>query len=262
MEVVDLTEEYMRYVALCTHMDDPDEEKDRAANERESWIKVNLKNGLKFKIALKEGKPMGFAHCLPIELGTWGMSGQDLMTIPCLTLGYERVYKGDKGSGVGRALVEAVEEEAKKEMKGVAVLAYDNEFWFMPYSFFKKLGYSEVAREDDQVIMLKAFEPVTPPVFRKLNYQSEPIPGKVVIDAFWNPICLTSILEIHHVREVSAEYKDKVILNEYNSGNKDILERYGASRALFIDGEPKNWGYAAPKDELRKEIDEALQRIN
>jgi hypothetical protein len=83
-----------------------------------------------------------------------------------------------------------------------------------------------------------------------------------VIDAFWNPICLTSILEIHHVREVSAEYKDKVILNEYNSGNKDILERYGASRALFIDGEPKNWGYAAPKDELRKEIDEALQRIN
>jgi GNAT superfamily N-acetyltransferase len=259
MHVVDLTDENMRFVTLCTHVDDPDEERDSIARVRESWLRNNLAKGLKVKVAIDNGRPVGFAHCLPIELGTWGMSGKDLMTIPCLTLKYDRVYRQEKGSGYGRALIEAVEEEAKKNKKGVAVLSYDHNFWFMPSSFFKKLGYKEVARQGNTVIMLKAFEPVDPPVMHKSNYQPQLIPGKVVVDAFWNQICLTSVLEIHRVREVCAEYGDKVIFNEFNCGNKDILDKYQTSRALFINGKPKDWGYAIPRDELKKEIDRALE---
>lgn len=253
----------MRFVVVCTHIDDPDEERDSVAWVRESWLRKTLTKGLKVKVAIDNGRPVGFAHCLPIELGAWGMSGKDLMTIPCLTLKYDRVYRGERGSGYGRALVEAVEAEAKKEKKkGVAVLAYDHDFWFMPYSFFKKLGYKKVARQGSAVIMLKAFETVDPPVMHKLSYQPRLIPGKVVVDAFWNPICLTSIVEIHRVREVCAEYGDSVILNEFNCGNRDILEKYQTSRALFINGNLKFWGYAAPRDELRKEIVMALEEVS
>ena len=260
MQVVDMTEEHMHFVASCTHNDDPSEERDSAARVRKSWLRDNLAKGLKVKVAVDDERPVGFAHCLPIELGTWGMSGRDLMTIPCLTLKYGRAYRREQGSGYGRALVEAVEAEARKEKKGVVVLAYDNDFWFMPASFFKRLGYQEVARHGDAVIMLKAFEPVEHPVMHKLNYQPQLIPGKVTFDAFWNPLCMTSITEIHRVREICTEYGDKVILKEFDCGNKDILERYQTSRALFINGEHKDWGYEAPRDELRKEIVRALEQ--
>ncbi len=262
MKIVDLTDEYMRFVSLCTHIDDQNEETNSVVAVREAWLRDTMAKALKVKVAVDDEKrPLGFAHCLPIELGTWGMSGKDLMTVPCLTLQYRRVYNREQGSGIGRALMNAVEVEAKKTKKGVAVLCYDNDFWFMPLSFFKKLGYKEVARQNDTVIVLKAWEPVDPPVMHKLNYKFEAIPGKVVVDAFWNPICLTSVLEIKRVREVCADYGDKVVFNEYDCGDKDILEKYKISRALFINGRYKCWGYAAPSDELRKVIDEVLKEL-
>ncbi|KPJ60308.1 MAG: hypothetical protein AMJ46_06925 [Latescibacteria bacterium DG_63] len=260
MEVVDLADEHMPFVASCTHIDDYSEEKRRVAAVRESWLRDKLSRGLTVKVAVDEGKPVGFAHCLPIELGTWGMSGKDLMTVPCLTLEYARVYREERGSGCGRALVEAVEKEAGKEKKGVAVLAYTHDFWFMPASFFAKLGYREVARSADTVIMLKSFEPVDAPVMHKLSYRPEPVPGKVVVDAFWNPICSTSIAEIQRVREVCAEFGDDVVLNEFNAGDIGILDKYQTSRALFFNGESRCWGYAAPREEVRKEIERGLEK--
>ena len=139
------------------------------------------------------------------------------------------------------------------------MLAYDNDFWFMPALFFMRLGYRQVSKQGDAVIMLKTFEPVEPPVMHRLNYQPNLVTGKVVIDAFWNPICQTSLVEIMRIREVCAEYGNKVVLNEYNCGDKDVLERYQTERALFINGEPKGWGYEAPRDGLRQEIESALE---
>jgi len=259
MEIVDLTDDHMLFVAACTHIDDLDDEMDRARRVRESWLRNALTKGLKVKVAIDKGKPVGFAHCLPIELGTWGMSGKDFMTIPCLTLNYKRVYDRVQSSGYGRALMGAVEAEARKNKKAVAVLAYETDFWFMQASFFEKLGYQEIGRQGSTVIMLKAFEPIDPPNMHKLNYKPKLIEGKVVVDVFWNPICLTSIIEIHRVREVCTEYSDKVILREFNCGDKEVLEKYQTSRALFFNGKYKFWGYEAPRDELRKVIEEALK---
>lgn len=261
MQVVDLQEEHMQFVASCTHIDDSNEERNNVLPIRESWIKEAMAKGLKIKVVIDDGEPVGFAHCLPIELGTWGMSGKDLMTIPCLTLKFDYVYEMKRGSGYGRALVNAVEEEARREKMGVAVIAYDNDFWFMPSSFFKKLGYEEVERQGETVLMMKAFEPVEPPVMHRFNFIPEPVEGKVVVDAFWNPICLTSILEMQRVREVCSEYGDKVILNKYNCGNKDNLDKCQTSKKLLINGKEKGWGYAAPKEELRNEIEKAIESL-
>ena len=129
----------------------------------------------------------------------------------------------------------------------------------MPASFFKKLGYQEVERQGSTVMMLKAFELVDPPNMHKLNYKPKLIEGKMVVDVFWNPICLTSIIEIQRVREVCTEYGDKVILREFNCGGKEVLEKYQTSRALFFNGKYKCWGYEAPHDELRKAIEEELK---
>jgi predicted N-acetyltransferase YhbS len=263
MEVVNLTEKYMHFVSVCTHIDDLNKEMNYAASIREKWIRETMEKGLKIKVAIDEGEPVGFVHCLPIELGSWGMSGRDLMTIPCLAVQYRRIYNRERGSGIGRALMKAVEEEAKESKKGgVAVLCYDNDSFFMPFAFFKKLGYKEIARQNNTVLVIKAWSDVDPPAMHKLNYRFEPIKGKVVVDAFWTPICLTSIIEIKRVREICSEYGNKVILNEYNCGIKNILEKYQTQRALFFNGKYKNWGYSAPPDELRETINKAIKEIS
>ncbi len=70
MQIVDLTDEHMRFVTVCTHIDDPDKERDSVVWVRESWLRNTLPKGLKVKVAIDNGKPVGFVHCLPIELGT------------------------------------------------------------------------------------------------------------------------------------------------------------------------------------------------
>jgi hypothetical protein len=39
MEIVDLTDDHMLFVAACTHIDDLDIEKDQARRVRESWLR-------------------------------------------------------------------------------------------------------------------------------------------------------------------------------------------------------------------------------
>ncbi len=262
MQVIDLNDEHMRFVASCTHVQDLDKESEKACAVRETWLRNSLSTGLKVKVALVNGRPVGFAHCLPIEMGCSGIAGKDLMTVPCLTLEYGRVYNQEHGSGYGRALMNAVEREAQKaQKKGVAVLAYDHQCWFMPASFFRRLDYQEVTRDDSIILMLKAFEDVTPPRIHKLKYTPQWTPGKVTVDIFWTPVCLTSTVEIQRVREVCESYGDKVVCNEFNCAELAILDKYQTNRALFINGVRKDWGYAAPRDELKKEIDLALSAI-
>ncbi|MFC1734567.1 hypothetical protein ACFL1X_00515, partial [Candidatus Hydrogenedentota bacterium] len=128
---------------------------------------------------------------------------------------------------------------------------------FMNMGFFKKLAYDEVAREGNKVIMLKAFEPVELPVLHKLDYQYEAVPGKVVVDAFWSSMCPTTIKEIINIREVCPEFGDAVLLNEYNCDDGHLLEKHQTARALFINGEQKDYGDSGTKEELREEIEKA-----
>lgn len=259
MQVVDLTDEHYQFVTLCTHEYQPSDEGDRVIAVRRSWLERMMARGLKIKVAVDGGDPVGFIHCLPLELGIQGMSGTDLMAIPCLTLGYRSVYRRKTGSGYGRALIEAAESEARSCSKGIAVVAHDNDFWFMPAAFFRRLGYREVARRADTVVMLKSFQPVEPPVMHHPSYRPRPIPGKVTVDVFWHPMCGTSIVEMLRLREVSAEFGDGVVLNEYDCGDKDTLERYQIGRAIFIDGRRVDWGHEAPRDGLRQEIGRAAE---
>ena len=293
MEIVDLDERFLDFVSLCTHIDEKITDRSRAAEIRKKWLLDRTKKGLRVKVAIDKGKPVGFIHCLPIEMDTWGMpefwvlrSGKDLMTVPCLTLNYKLVYEQKIGTGYGKALMQSAEEEAKKAgKKGIAVLCYDNDFWFMPASFFKKLGYleippfdrlrvvseveppkagEEIQRDKDTVIVWKNFGDAQPPRLHRSKFVPHPAFGgtdKIAVDVIWNPMCMTSIVERSNVREVCEEYKDWVVLREFNAGDIDFLKKYEISRGLFFNGISKCWGYEAPKEEVKKVIEDFLSRM-
>jgi len=231
------------------------------------FIKKMYDKGLRIKVASVEDEIAGFLYMIPIEHSPMGPLGDDLMTIFCVT-----VLDKNKGKGAGRALMEAAEEEAKRQgKKGIVTYGYRGDFWFMPASFFERHGFEQVdSRKLDSpgesdileeiVLLWKVFdEVVEPPSFPKSRYEYEPVPGKVVVDLFWDISCQTTGIEGERVKAVADEFGDEVILNEFPTHKHDVYMRYQKHRGIFINGKEIGWGYEAPKEGVREAIRKALE---
>ena len=256
IEIRDMLREDEYFVSTCTHENESDEI-DASAGRRLAWLRSKEPEGLRVKVALRDGMRVGFLYAMPIELSPWGLVGENLLVFPCLF-----VRTDAQGGGVGRALVEAAEGEARIQgLKGVATMGfYWEDFWFMPAPFFTGLGYEEAVRKGDLALLWKALDPsAEPPRMLRRDYTFEPVPGKVVVDLFWHTFCLTSDQEAARVREVAAEFGDAVVLREYCADDRDTFLRYQIPRAIFINGSEIGWGYEAPREGVRDAINEALR---
>lgn len=256
------------FVGSCSHVGET-EEWTASCRRRIPWLREQQRYGLRVKVALIDGKHVGFLYVMPIEIAPWGPEGRDLMAIQCLS-----VSKTTR-QGVGRALIEAAEEEAhQQKRKGIVVIAYYRDFWFMPASFFEKCGFSRVGEvskvtsagekeyKSIRALLWKVFDDsAEPPRFTELNYTFKPIPGKVVVDLFTSRSCLTSDTEAQRVREVAEEFGSSVVIREYCADDPKIRDEYGISRGIFINGKEIGWGYEAPKNGVRKEIRKAKHQI-
>ena len=245
------------FVATCSHVNES-EEIDQCGHRRLVWLRAMREKGLRVFSAGVEGKPVGFVYVLPIDVSPWGPVGRDLLVVPCLW-----VLPDAQRRGAGRALMEAAEEEARRQgVKGIATTGHYHDFWFMPATFFEKMGYEPACRREKEAILWKCFdESAEPPSFLVRDYQFAPVPGKVVIDLFDTTFCLTSDVEAQRVREVAADFGDAVVLNEYPADDAEILRRHQLPRAIFINGEEIGWGYEAPKEGIAEAISEGLSRI-
>ncbi|MFW9917935.1 MAG: GNAT family N-acetyltransferase [Candidatus Thorarchaeota archaeon] len=255
------------YTATCSHVHESDES-DMAAEVRSAWYSKMRSKGFKTKVAFVDEKPAGFLHMIPIEDSHWGPIGKDLMVLLC-----QYVPEGMNRKGIGRALLQAAEEETKKERKKALVVTayYYEDFWFMPALFYEKHGFTPIARQkvttegekeflDEEALLWKVFdESAESPRFRKPNYRFQPVKGKVVVDLFSDPFCKP--IEAQRVRDVAAEFGDTVILNEYSADSREIFEKYQIFRAIFINGQEIGWGYNAPREGIRKAIQEALDHL-
>jgi GNAT superfamily N-acetyltransferase len=261
IEIHDMEASDEYFVGTCTHTNES-EEIDSSAVRRLAWLKAMHKNGSRVKVATLDGEQAGFLHVIPIEFCPWGPLGRDLLVIPCL-------YVANKGHGVGRALLGAAEQEARQQdQKGVVTIGYYHDFWFMPASFFEANGFLKCggARQgyfdpkSRRAMLWRVFdEHIEAPALLKPNYEFKPIPGKVVIDLFWNEFCQTSNIEAQRVKEAAAEFGDLVALNEYCADDRPVLLRHQISRGIFVNGRQIYWGYEAPKNGIKDAIIQALR---
>lgn len=244
------------FVSSCTH-ENESAEIDACSHRRLAWFKKMHRRGLRIKVATLDGERVGFIYVMPIEVCPWGPLGRDLAAFPCLV-----AHSKVKGQGVGRALVAAAEEEARKQgKKGLVTYGYYHDFWFMPAAYFEKMGYRVAARRGDAAILWKTFDPTAEaPSFPKGEFPPAPTPGKVTVDLLFNTFCETSDIEAQRAREVAAEFGDAVALREYDAGDPATLRRCGRSRGIFVDGEEIFWGHEAPREGIREAIAKALTR--
>ena len=75
-----------------------------------------------------------------------------------------------------------------------------------------------------------------------------------IFDAFWHRQCLTTATEILRVREVCAEFGDRVLLREYDATDSAVRTQHEIGRQLMVNGQAIGWGYEAPRDGLRRAI--------
>ncbi|MBN2226030.1 MAG: GNAT family N-acetyltransferase [candidate division Zixibacteria bacterium] len=254
IDVHDMRPEEEPFVGTCSHVNES-EEIDRSAKIRMAWLTDMIEKGLRIKVATIADEIVGKAYVMPIEIYTWGLSGRDIMAMPCLWVPPEHQKKG-----VGRALIAEAVAETNWQGKGaLAVVGFDWDIFFMPASFFRKQGLAEVTRRGNEVLLWwpLSFD-VEPPEFMESQYVFNPIPGKVAVDLFWNSFCLTSVNEAGRVRDVVGEFADKVVLREYVADDRMVLMQYRIPRGIMINGKEVGWGYAAPRDKLREEIQKAL----
>lgn len=254
LQIRDMTGQDERFVASCTHVGET-EEWDASCQRRIPWLHEMQAQGMRVKVALLDGRHAGFLYLLPIEIAPTGPVGQDLSVIQCLTVKNEL-----KGHGVGHALIAAAEEEAREQgRKGIVVIGFYHDFWFMPAPFFEACGFTVARRSGNAAILWKTFdEGAQAPTSLERRYRFTPVKGKVVIDLFWSRSCLTTDTEAQRVREVAAEHGDAVLLREYCADDPDTRTRYGVHRAIYIAGQEVGWGYEAPRDGLREAIRKAV----
>jgi GNAT superfamily N-acetyltransferase len=113
------------FVGSCSHAKESDK-LDIYAQRRISWLNKKYDNGVRAKVALADGKRVGFLFVMPIEVCPIEPLGTELMSIPCLFVSYKPT-----GSGVGRALLSAAEKEARLQGKpGIATVGNYTGFWF------------------------------------------------------------------------------------------------------------------------------------
>jgi hypothetical protein len=181
-----------------------------------------------------------------------------LVVIPCLF-----VTDVATGRGLGRQLLAAIEEDARRKGRlGLTVTAYRGLYgaeWFMPAAYFETLGFEAVMEKGSTVLLWKPFAPTAvPPQLLEPDYAYRPVPGKVIVDLFWNGFCQTSAIEAQRVRDVAAEFEGKVVLNEYCAEDHEQLLCHQIPRAIYVNGVEIGWGYEAPREGIRRAIEQAL----
>ena len=172
-----------------------------------------LAKGLRVKLARNDdGVVAGMIHYAPIE-HSWA-EGEGLYFVYCIWVHVHKQGRGDlRGHGIGTALLQAAEEDAREQGgKGLVTWGLLLPF-FMRAGWFKKHGYRKVDRKDIMVLLWKPFtDDAVAPRWIKVKHARKPelVPGKVVVTALAHGWCCGTSGMVERARRISGEFADKV----------------------------------------------------
>ncbi len=228
---------YVSYLCLWGISRQQKEAMKEHMEKRLKWIEEMMPKGLEIIVALGPRKSKkGLIEYLPIEIAPEPVKGESSLFINCIWV-LSRYSK----AGIGKGLMQHFLKEAKN-VGGATVLAYEDDKWFdyfdyMPASFFRRFGFEEVSRDGTRVLLHLDLGAHKLPMLVSPKKRVTGEKGKIVMDVFCNSQCPWCGLMLDTVKRNLRE-SSNVTLNVVNTDKRDVIERFGISRGIFINGEP------------------------
>lgn len=261
MTIIDLPPEQEGLYFQC--LEDWSSEIKEAGDHKECWYRSRKGRGLRVKLALDEaGVAGGMIQYLPIEQSH--VEGQNLYFIHCVWVhGYRRGRGNFQKKGMGKALLQAAEEDARTlGAKGMAAWGVALPF-FMRASWFRKHGYTVADKDGLAVLLWKPFAPDTvPPKWIRRKKLPDLVPGKVTVSAFVNGWCPAQNMVFERAKRAAGEFGSKVVFQEYHTADPDAFAEWGVSDGLFIDGREMRTGPPPSCEKIRRAIAKRVKKLN
>jgi len=260
MEIIDLTPEHENLYFCC--LEDWSEEMKEAGDHKACWYNNMKDKGLRVKLAQDDkGEIGGMIQYLPIEHSH--IEGKDLYFVLCIWIHGYKQGRGDfRKKGMGKTLLKAAEEDAKKlGAKGLVTWGIWLPF-YMRASWFKKHGYKRVDKDGIMRLLWKAFsKDAIPPKFVKQKKKPQKIEGKVAISTFINGWCPAQNIVYERTKRAIQDFADKIEFKEYQTLNQEVQKEWGIVDALFIDGKQIRTGPPPSYKKIRKLIERKVRRL-
>ncbi|MBL7137159.1 MAG: GNAT family N-acetyltransferase [Bacteroidales bacterium] len=233
MRIIDLSLEHEPLYFCC--LEDWSEEMKEAGDHKEKWFQKMKNKGLRVKLAVDDhGVVGGMIHYLPIELSPY--EGKDLYAILCIWVhGYKQGRGNFRKQGMGKALLQAAEEDVKAlGAKGLVAWGLIIPV-FMRASWFRRHGYKTADKEDMSRLLWKPFSTdAIPPRFIKRKKKPEKIFGKVSVTSFINGWCPAMNIVHERAKRAAEELGDGVVYQVIPTEKKETIMEWGISDALYI----------------------------
>jgi len=259
MKITDLSPQYHKPYFCC--LEDWSEDIKEAGNHKQVWFKKMKDKGLRVKIALEEEKVCGMIQYVPVEISS--IAGEGLYFIQCIWVhGHKQGIGNYQKKGIGKALLQAAEKDIKSmHKKGVVAWGISLPFW-MKASWFKKQGYKKIDKNGMAVLLWKPFmENAIPPRWIRKKKKPPTKEGKVVVTSFINGWCSVQNMVHERAKRASQEFGNKVEFQEIQTSNREVLEEWGISDALFIDGKQLSTGPPPSFEKIKKKIRRRVKKL-
>ena len=260
MKVIDLDDNYKETYLVC--LEDWSDEMKEAGNHKELWYNEMKNKGLGVKLAFENEEIVGMIQYIPIEYSF--AEGQNLYLITCIWVhGYKEGIGNYQKRGIGKALLEAAENDVKsRSAKGMVAWGLLLPFW-MRAKWFKKQGYTKVDKQGMQVLLWKPFtDDAIPPKWIKQKKNPNPIQGKVLVTVFINGWCPAQNIVFERAKRAAKEFGDTVVFQEINTSVRDVFLEWGIADALFIDGKQVRTGPPPSYEKIKKLITKRVKRLS
>jgi len=232
-------------------IDEPEELSEEIARSA-AYLKARLKDGWRAYAAFEGEKPVAEAIVASPEGSPYRVEGEGIYLVHCIFVKPEHA-----GRGVGSALMRRIEEELYGEARGVAVLSFGEEW--MPFSFFRRLGYEYVGRDSLVSLALKRFDPKA----RATLYPSHPafplLEGKLRVEVNHDPVCPFLAHHYRKLADIARSYGELTAVGERFIDDREKYVRFGGPRIYFDNrGLPPG---PVPEAEFRRRLEEALTSL-
>ncbi len=260
MKVVDLPVPDEKIYFHC--LEDWSEEIKEAGDHKEQWFRRMEGHGLRVKLVKDDaGTVGGMIQYGPIE--NVPVEGRDLYYVYCIWVhGYAKGRGNFQKRGMGKALLQAAEDDVRGlGGKGLVVWGLSLPF-FMKASWYRKNGYRRVDRDGIQELLWKPFVPdAVAPRMIKQRMKPPLEPRKVVVTGIKSGWCPAQNLAYERARRAASLFGDKVVFRPVDAFDRETAVAWGVSDALYIDGTVVRTGPPPSFDKIKKAIAKKIRQL-